>query len=422
MTRSGTTPLPPDGAVVVVGAGLGGVRAAEALRSRGFKGRVTLVGDEDHPPYDRPPLTKQFLAGAWEEERIALVRTPSLVELGIEHRSGVPASALDVAARRVTLGDGTELDADGVVLATGAAPMWLPGTRGAAGVHVVRTLEDARTLRAAFATLSADEPVVVIGGGFIGAEVASTAAGLGIHAVILEQLEVPLSPVVGDEVGRWLVELHARAGVEVRAGVGVTSVTGRTPTSGPIVTLANGEQLAAGVVVIGIGVRPTTAWLDGSGLELADGVRTDASLFAADGIVAVGDLARFTWQHAGIEEEVRIEHWEVTTQLASHAADALLAGRGAALPVDLVPYFWSDQHGRKLQVLGRPTGTDAWVQVAGSLDEGKFTFLYHRGGVLTGVLGVASPRNVMRCRTLVEQAAPLAEARALFDGAAPTGS
>jgi Reductase C-terminal len=144
-------------------------------------------------------------------------------------------------------------------------------------------------------------------------------------------------------------------------------------------------------------------------------VVTDAALFAADGVVAVGDLARFTWHHAGMTEQVRIEHWEVTAQLASHAAQSLLAGRREARPVSLVPYFWSDQHGRKIQMLGRPSGTDEATRVAGSLAEAKFTFLYHRAGRLTGVLGLASPRNVMVCRTLVDEGASIDEGLALFE-------
>jgi 3-phenylpropionate/trans-cinnamate dioxygenase ferredoxin reductase component len=407
-------PLDPDGSVVIVGAGLGGLRCAEALRDLGFAGRVMLVGAEDHLPYDRPPLTKQFLAGTWDEPRIGLVTAERLAERGIKHVAGVRATALDVEARRVTLDDGSSLDADAVVLATGASPRWLPGTEGADGVHVVRTIDDSAALRDELDACSERDEVVVIGGGFIGAEVASTAAARGLRTTILEALDVPLAPVVGDEVGGWLVELHRRAGVEVRAGVQVAGVAGRTADSAASVSLATGEKLVASAIVVGIGVRPETAWLDGSGLELDDGVVVDAALFAAPGVCAIGDLARFTWQHAGTSEQVRIEHWEVTNQLASHAAGSLLAGIRSAAPVSLVPYFWSDQHGRKLQVLGRPSGTDEVSWVTGSIDEGKFTFLYHRDGRLTGVLGLASPRNVMRCHDLVDRGAQLNEAVALF--------
>jgi NADPH-dependent 2,4-dienoyl-CoA reductase/sulfur reductase-like enzyme len=410
----GAGPLDPDGTVVVVGAGLGGLRCAEALRDGGFRGRLVLVGAEPHPPYDRPPLTKQFLDGTWDAERIGLAAPGLLAERGIEHLAGTPATSLDAELRRVVLADGTVLDADAVVVATGAAPRWLPGTEGARGVHVVRTIDDSVALRDEFDRLDDGAGVIVIGGGFIGAEVASTAAARGLRPTILEALDVPLSPVVGDEVGGWLVELHRRAGVEVRAGVGVERIEAATDSSGPVVVLASGERLVAGVVVVGIGVRPATTWLADAGLEVDDGVVVDEALFAADGVTAIGDLARFTWVRSSGRSQVRIEHWEVTTQLARHAAASLLAGRANAQPVSLVPYFWSDQHGRKLQVLGHPSGSDEATQVAGSLEEARFTFLYHRGGRLTGVLGVASPRNVMRCRELVELERPVDEALELF--------
>ena len=407
--------LERDGAVVVVGAGLGGLRCAEALRAGGFAGSLTLVGEESRLPYDRPPLTKQLLAGTWDEARVTLVTADALATLGIDLVAGATATSLDVAGRAVRLADGRVLAGDAVVLATGAQPRWLPGTEGAPGVHVIRTMDQSLALRAELDALGEDGRVVVVGAGFIGAEVASTAAARGLSVTMLEALEVPLSPIVGEEVGRWVTELHRRAGVEVRAGVAIDAVEPRRVGGTAAVVLADGTRLEADVVVVGIGVRPATGWLDGSGLELDNGVVTDAALFAADGIVAVGDLARFTWRHAAGTEQVRIEHWEVTAQLAAHAATSLIAGRSGAPDVALVPYFWSDQHGRKLQMLGRPSGTDAATLAAGSLDDAKFTFLYHRAGRVTGVLGVASPRQVMLCRGFVEGAAPISEALATFE-------
>lgn len=412
-----TGPLDLDGSVLVVGSGLGGLRSAEGLRAGGFRGSITMLGAESRLPYDRPPLTKQLLAGAWDEERIQLASAESLEERGIDVELGVPASSLDAAARTVHLADGRSLHADAVVLATGASPRWLPGTEGAKGVHVVRTIAQSIALRDELDALGGTGRVVVIGGGFIGSEVASTAHAKGLAVTILEALDVPLGPVVGDEVGGWLTELHRRAGIEVRTGVAVAHVHGRTDGSTPAVELATGERLAADAVVIGIGVQPATEWLEGSGLTIADGVVTDEALFAADSVVAVGDIARFSWRRAIGTDDVRIEHWEVTAQLASHAAASLLAGRPAAPAVSLVPYFWSDQHGRKIQMLGRPAATDEILHVAGSLDEAKFTVLYHRGGRVTGVLGVASPRHVMVCRPLVDAGAPIAEATALFESA-----
>jgi 3-phenylpropionate/trans-cinnamate dioxygenase ferredoxin reductase component len=414
-TDAAGSPLDRDGSVVIVGAGLGGLRCAEALRSHGHLGPIALVGAELHAPYDRPPLTKQLLAGVWDEARISLAKRDVLAEQHIDLVAGATAASLDVEGRSVWLEDGRRLAGDAVVLATGATPRWLPGTEGAPGIHVIRTLDHSLALRRELDALGGEGRIVVVGAGFIGAEVASTAASGGLGVTIVEALEIPLSPIVGDEVGTWLTELHTRAGIDVRAGATIAGVEPRTDAAGPTVVLSTGERLEGDAVVVGIGVRPTTGWLEGSGLEVDNGVVTDAALFAADGVVAVGDLARFTWHHAGMTEQVRIEHWEVTAQLASHAAQSLLAGRREARPVSLVPYFWSDQHGRKIQMLGRPSGTDEATRVAGSLAEAKFTFLYHRAGRLTGVLGLASPRNVMVCRTLVDEGASIDEGLALFE-------
>jgi 3-phenylpropionate/trans-cinnamate dioxygenase ferredoxin reductase component len=410
-------PLDLDASVLVVGAGLGGLRAAEALRAGGHRGRITLLGAEADLPYDRPPLTKQYLAGQWDEARIRLASAEALAERGITPELGVAASNLDAAARTVTLADGRSLRADALVIATGAAPRWLPGTQPAPRAHVVRTVAQSMALRDELDALGGAGRVVVIGGGFIGSEVASTAAAKGLAVTILEALDVPLAPVVGELVGGWLTELHRHAGIDVRAGVAVARVDAGTATARAAVELATGERFEADAVVIGIGVRPATEWLEDSGLAVADGVVCDEALFAADGIVAIGDVARFEWRHALGSDAVRIEHWEVTAQLAAHAATSLLAGRAHAPAVSLVPYFWSEQHGRKIQMLGRPLPADEALLVAGAPGEAKFTVLYHRGGRLSGVLGVASPRQVMTCRPLVEAGATVAEAAALFDNA-----
>src|ERR1019366_908445 len=256
-------PLDPDGSVLVVGAGLGGLRSAESLRANGFRGAITMLGDEPHAPYDRPPLTKQLLAGTWDVARIQLASPDTLAEHGIAVELGVAATSFDAATRTVQLDSGRSLCADAVVLATGASPRWLPGTEDAPGVHVIRTIAQSVGLRDALDALDGTGRVVVIGAGFIGSEVASTAAAKGFAVTMLEALEVPLGPVVGEQVGGWLTELHRRAGIEVRAGVTVAQVLARTSASGPAVVLASGERLDADVIGIGIGVRPATEWLPG---------------------------------------------------------------------------------------------------------------------------------------------------------------
>jgi 3-phenylpropionate/trans-cinnamate dioxygenase ferredoxin reductase component len=415
-------PLPLDGTVVVAGASLAGLRAAQGLRDNGFVGTIVMVGAEMHYPYDRPPLSKQVLAGTWPPERTVLADRASLRELVVDIRLGRRATALDAEARRVTLDDGTVLDADGVVVATGARPRLLPATAVHGAVSVVRTLDDAERLRSAIEDAGPGCRVVVVGAGFIGSEVAATCAGLGCAVTVLEALPTPLAAALGEEVGAACGALHARHGVDLRteaivAGIGPPrGGAGRAPLE---VTVAKDGAIPADVAVIGIGVVPNTEWLEGSGLSVDDGVVCDASLFAADGIVAAGDLARWAWRHAGEERSVRIEHWEVASQMGTAAGRNLLAGRHAAEPFDPVPYFWSDQYGLRIQMLGRPDPTDEVAVVEGSLEseDGKFVAIYGRAGRLSAAIAVSRPRQLMAFRPLLAAGASWQEARALLERA-----
>lgn len=415
--------LAPDGAVVVVGASLAGLRAVQALRHGGFEGRITLVGEEHHPPYERPPLSKQVLAGTWPPERTALIEAEELGSLGVDLRLGYRAESFDAAARRVVLDDGAVLEADGVVLATGARPRRLGLGGGDGLVHVLRTLEDAARLRARIEEVGPGCRVVVVGAGFIGSEVAATCSGLGCTVTVLEALPTPLAPALGEQVGAALGRLHVAHGVDLRTSVAVESVR---PGPAAAVVLASGEVVPADVVVVGVGVIPSTEWLAGSGLDVADGVRCDEALFAADGVVAAGDVARWRWRHHDEHEEVRIEHWEVAAQMGAAAARSLLAGRAAAAAFDPVPYFWSDQYGKKIQVLGRPDPADDVAVVEGTLDAtgnagtddaGRFVVLYGRRGRLSAVLGVSRPRQVMAFRRLLVEGASFDEARSHLERA-----
>jgi 3-phenylpropionate/trans-cinnamate dioxygenase ferredoxin reductase subunit len=402
--------LPADGSVVVVGAGLGGLRCSEALRNEGFTGSITLVGEEAHLPYDRPPLTKQVLTGAWEVDRIGLTTTEKLAANRITLVAGERAAALDVEGRTVVLESGSRLRADGVVLATGTSPRWLPGTQARAGIHVVRTVEQGLALRAALENLGGTGRVVVIGAGFIGGEVASSAVSMGLDVTILEALETPLSPIVGEEMGAVLADLHRAAGVDVRTGVTVAGVGFDGDGAADAVELADGTRFEADVVVVGIGVVPNTQWLEDCGLEIGNGVVTDASLFAADGIAAIGDIARFEWHHGGMVEQVRIEHWQVAADHAVAAARSLRAGRALAPAVTLVPYFWSDQYAKKIQMLGHPGPADTATCVFRDEEAGRFVTVYGRDGAFTGVLGLSSPRQVMSYRSLLLAGATFDEA------------
>ena len=391
-------------AVTVVGASLAGLNAAEALRREGFDGPVTLIGAEAHLPYDRPPLSKQVLAGDWEPERAALTDSEELESDGIEARLGVRATTLDLAARELTLHTGETVAFDGLVVATGARCRTMGGTEGLDGVHVLRSLDDCLALRADFEAMP--QRVVVVGAGFIGAEVAATARGRGLDVTLVEALPTPLSRVLGDEMGQVCAEVHRDHGVDLRTGVGVDRISGDGRVQQ--VTLSDGSTVDADVVVVGIGVIPNTEWLDGSGLELDDGVLCDASCLAAEGVTAAGDVAR--WPNELFGETMRVEHWDNAAQQGSHAARRLLDE--AVGPFTPVPWFWSDQYDRKIQLAGRVRGDDEVRVVTGSVDERRFAAIYGRAGRIVGVLGFNRPRHVMRYRALIEQGASFDEALA----------
>ncbi|MYE08984.1 MAG: NAD(P)/FAD-dependent oxidoreductase [Acidimicrobiaceae bacterium] len=391
-------------AITIVGASLAGLNAAEALRREGFDGPVTLIGAESHLPYDRPPLSKQVLAGDWEPERAALTDPEELEEDGIESRLGVRATALDLNTRQLTLHTGETVEFDGLVIATGARCRTMPGTEGISGVHVLRSLDDCLALRADFEAMP--QRVVVVGAGFIGAEVAATARGRGLDVTMVEALPTPLSRVLGDAMGEVCAEVHRDHGVDLRTAVGVEHIAGDGRVER--VTLSDGSTIDADVVVVGIGVIPNTEWLDGSGLEVDDGVVCDASCLAADRVTAAGDVAR--WPNELFGETMRVEHWDNAAQQGAHAARRLLDA--AVGPFTPVPWFWSDQYDRKIQLAGRVRGDDEVRVVTGSVEERRFAAIYGRAGRITGVLGFNRPRHVMRYRALIEQRASFDEALA----------
>lgn len=383
--------------VVIVGASLGGIRAAELLRRKGFAGRLTLVGDELHLPYDRPPLSKQLLTGAWREEQIALRRKP-YEELDLDLRLGLRATGLDVAQRVVTLSDGTSLTYDALILATGARARRLPNQPQLRGLFELRTLDHARALGEA---LASKPRVCVIGAGFIGAEVASSARGLGCEVTVLEALPAPLQRGLGSVLGEALGKRMRAHGVDLRCSASVAEfeATGegdaRTLTG---VRLTSGERIPAEVCVVGIGAVPNVEWLADSGLTLDDGVVTDAHCRAADGVYAIGDLARFHNPLFG--ESMRLEHWSNAVEGARAAVDHLL-GPAEAAPYAHVPSFWSDQFGVKLQGAGRPRGDDELVFASGSADTEKFCAIYGREGRLTGVVSASMPPLVIQYQKLL---------------------
>jgi NADPH-dependent 2,4-dienoyl-CoA reductase/sulfur reductase-like enzyme len=391
--------------MVVVGASLAGLRACEAFREGGFDGRLVLVGAETHLPYDRPPLSKQLLAGKFDVDRVQL-RTPERLDaLAVEMLLGTRATSLDAGIRRITLEGGSVVGFDGLVIATGATPRLLAGLSRPLpdGVFTLRTLDDSLALRDTLAEPGAK--VVVIGAGFIGSEVASTASGRGADVTVLEAMPVPLAHALGEKMGRACASLHSENGVTLRTGAEVAAVEGGERVER--VVLADGSVLAADVVVVAVGVSPETSWLAGSGLDTENGVGCDASLLTAPGIAAAGDIAR--WPHAGVGREIRIEHWENASLQGTHAAETLLKGE-AAEPFAPVPYFWSDQYGVKIQLVGYARPDDEVVVVDGAVAERRFVACYGRERRLTAAIGFNRPRHVMEYRKLIVSGASFEEA------------
>jgi 3-phenylpropionate/trans-cinnamate dioxygenase ferredoxin reductase component len=367
--------------VTIVGASLAGLSAARALRVLAYEGRITIVGDERHEPYDRPPLSKDFLAGSIDVSELAL-STEDDASLDIDWRLGRRAVRLSPGSRSVRLDDGEELVSDGVVLATGAR------ARSLLGAHTLRTLDDAVALRA---DLLAGGPLVVIGAGFIGAEVASTARGLGVDVTVVEALPTPLAGPLGPEMGAEVAALHTDHGTRLITGVGVTGLEGGSRVEA--VRLADGRLLPAATVVAGIGAIPNVEWL--TGFTRCPGVRTDARCATeVPGVVAVGDCASAYNHFAG--EVVRLEHWTNALQQPAVAAAALL-GKGVS-GVPAAPYFWSDQYGVRLQFAGHYRVGDTVEVVAGDVAARSFVAVYRRGERAVAVLSMNQPKLFGRWR------------------------
>ncbi|OBH53252.1 NAD(P)/FAD-dependent oxidoreductase [Mycobacterium sp. E2479] len=386
--------------VVVVGAGVAGMRAAETLRHYGFDGALTIVGAERQAPYHRPPLSKKLLSGQVHRAGVDMA-----LQLDMEARvfRGATAVGLDVSARTVRVrdeGQNLSLNFDGVVIASGAEPREWPGGPTPDGVLLLRTVEDCLAIRE---RLGSRPRVVVVGGGFIGSEVAATCRSLGLDVVLVEKAAGPLVQALGTELAPYWAKLHREHGVDLRVGVGVDAFVGNGRVEA--VRLTDGSQVPADVVIVGLGVTPATAWLEGSGLHLDDGVVCDAT-GAAEGnsgdgnVVAAGDVAR--WWHPLYERHLRTEHWDDAARQGEAAARTLLAGPEHAEPFDAVPYFWSDQYDIKLQMLGVPTDYDAVEVIEGNPDAGEFVGAYGRGGRTIAVLATM-PGRVHAYREALEK-------------------
>jgi NADPH-dependent 2,4-dienoyl-CoA reductase/sulfur reductase-like enzyme len=381
------------GRAVVVGAGLAGIRAVQALRGKGYDAPITMIGAEPHLPYDRPPLSKEFLLGKLGPDDVRLVDDGAVTALDLDLRRGTRASGLDVGRREIIAGD-ERITFETLIIATGSTPRRLAAAGRLAGVHPLRSVDDAVAIRAA---LAAEARVAVVGGGFIGAEVASAARLLGLEVTIVDPLPALMMRGLGPVVGAALAERHRDNGVRVLLGRSVARIEGYDRVER--LTLDDGSVLEVDVVVVGVGVDPAVGWLAGSGLDIADGVACDASLRAAPGIYAVGDVARF----ATPDGHRRAEHWTNAVDQAAVVAAGITGTTARYAPL---PYVWSDQLGTRLQVWGDIRTDDTLRCVHGSPGAAEFVLAADRGGQMCGVVALGARREAMRAQRLLQSGGP----------------
>ncbi|OBG36214.1 NAD(P)/FAD-dependent oxidoreductase [Mycobacterium sp. E3198] len=382
--------------IVIVGGGLAAARTAEQLRRSEYTGRITIVSDEVHLPYDRPPLSKEVLRK--EVDDVALKPREWYDDHDITLRLGAAATGLDTTGQTVRLADGSVLGYDELVIATGLVPRRIPALPELEGIRVLRSFDESMALRE---HASACRRAVVVGAGFIGCEVAASLRSLGVDVVLVEPQPTPLAAVLGEQIGALVARLHRDEGVDVRLGIGVAEVRGEGHVD--TVVLTDGTELPADLVVIGIGSRPATQWLEGSGIDVDNGVVCDeAGRTSAPNVWALGDVA--SWRDA-TGHQARVEHWSNVADQARVVVPAML---GQDIPANaVVPYFWSDQYDVKIQCLGEPEATDTVHLVE---DDGrKFLAYYERDGALVGVVGGGMPGKVMKVRAKIAAAVPIAE-------------
>jgi 3-phenylpropionate/trans-cinnamate dioxygenase ferredoxin reductase subunit len=390
--------------VVILGAGLAGWRTCEELRRHGFEGRLTLIGDESEAPYDRPPLSKQVLAGKWPLEHTLLATPEKLKHARVDLRTGVGARHLDVVSTSVILDDGSVVEGTHVVIATGARARRLAWYEP--NIFELRNQVDERRLIARLDDLSSGDVVAIVGGGFIGAEVATAVKARGLHPIVLEAAQRPLIGVLGETVSQWLEELPSNFGVELRTNqklAGAAYRYNRDVNGDADVISLDGSAFRARAVVMGVGAEPNVEWLSDSRLEIDNGVVVDSNQLCNERVGAVGDVASFPWSDGS---HVRIEHWQVATEHAGALARHWMTGEQSPT---LIPYFWSEQYGKKIQLLGHPRPDDE-VERVKDTGEGQWLGVYSRAGVVTGLVALNQPRALMLSKPLLEQLTSLDDA------------
>ena len=391
--------------VVIVGASMGGLRAAEALRNNGFAGRITMIGEEAHLPYNRPPLSKEVLAKEVTHEAVAFKLRAQVED--VTWHLGDPATSVDLEKKVVTTASGKSFEYDGLVIASGLRPRVLDLPNGKiSGRHTVRTLDDAIGLRA---ELVPGAKVVVAGAGFIGCEVAATARGRGCEVTNVAIDPYPMIRPLGEQLAAELQRRHESHGVKFKLNHGISDLTGTEKISG--VVLDNGEVIQADVLVEAISSHCNVEWLASTNLDISNGVLADSALRAVttdeksvEGVYVVGDLARFA-NPLFDNEPRRIEHWNIPTEtgkrvgsvLSAYLADAENFAELVATPFMPLPSFWSDQYDMKIQGFGMPGLADRYELVAGELSD-ELVMGYFRGEILIGVVGIGMTSEVMKYR------------------------
>lgn len=386
-----------DRSVAVVGAALAGVRTAQALRDVGFDGRITLVGAEAHEPYDRPPLSKQVLSGAWPAERASLTTSEALAGLGVELRLGSRATAVEAGS--VRLDDGEQVPFTDLVIATGVSARRLPDQPDTPSVQVLRTLDDSLQLKG---NLERAQSLLVIGGGFIGAEVASVARGLGVAVTMVEALSQPFARVLGEAVAGRCADLHREHGVRIVTNARIAHLADRGGTV--TVDLEDGTRLEADCALVGVGTVPNTQWLRSSPIPAENGIPCDASgrVEGTPNVYAVGDVA--AWQDPVTGLRRRVEHWTSATEQARVVAEAM-TGRRPAPGASLLPYFWSDQYKTKLQMVGDPALATRVDFLHAPDKPQQLVGLYSAAGRLVAAVTFSAPHLLARFRGLVASGA-----------------
>jgi 3-phenylpropionate/trans-cinnamate dioxygenase ferredoxin reductase subunit len=397
--------------LLIVGASVAGIATAQQLRAKGYDGRIILLEAERHLPYDKPPLSKEVLAREGVGDPVSLLGPVQLAALDLDLRLGVRATSLDCARRAVTTGDGNNIGYDTLVIATGVTPRTLP-IPAPAGVYTLRSIDDARAIRA---ELRAAGQLVIVGAGFIGAELATAARAYGVAVTLVELQQVPMAHLFGATVAEQLNGLHTAHGVRLVTGVQVSGFgtteyrTTETGSSGRVsqVLLSDGSSLPADFVVVAIGARPATEWLASSGLDVTDGLRCDARLrvHAAEDVYAAGDVAR--WPHGLYEDDLRIEHW---TNAGEHAAIVAASVLGGTAPAPQVPYVWSYQYGRLLQIVGQPRRGSLARMSGGVADGERFVAVYgDPQDRVVGAVCVDNARAMLACRKAIKRQARIDE-------------